>query len=282
MNPRRPTPSGPEPHAKLGSGTIPVPVLKHDDGGRLEPSASKLADFKQWCLQHASREQCDGYVRYLMKPLDTSNRWSVTAWKRYYRWLCEEKGVEEACVLFKKVRSRKGGTDLYVPSLEEVLETVSRAEHPYSVVYSVLLQSGLRLREACYLLRNIGRLKTISVDGFTRVELGLSRRSKRAFWAYLLEPPPRILVTDKEVSDYSRHNGLLAPKYFRKFVAQRLYELGCRADTIDFIQGRTPSRILTKHYIELLHSADKCYEKYAEWLRENIPLGEILEERGLL
>ncbi len=282
MNPRRPTPSGPEPHAKLGSGTIPVPVLKHDDGGRLEPSASKLADFKQWCLKHASEEQCSQYVRYLLKPLQEGNRASVTAWKRYYRWLCEEHGLEEACRLFKSIKSIRSKPDLYVPSLEEVLETLWKAEEPYRTVYRVLLESGLRLREACYLLRNIGRLKTISVDGFTRVELGLSRRSKRAFWAYLLEPPPRILVTDKEVSDYSRHNGLLAPKYFRKFVAQRLYELGCRADTIDFIQGRTPSRILTKHYIELLHSADKCYEKYAEWLRENIPLGEILEERGLL
>jgi len=267
LNPRRPTPSGPQPCVGRGEGGLGKAVLKQDEEFSLEPSASKLAAFNEWCLERASEEQCRGYIRYLSRPLDTSNRWSITSYKRYYRWLCEERGLGDACKLFKSLKSRRSRPDLYVPSLEEVLETLGKAEEPYRTVYRVLLESGLRLREAVYLLRSIDGLKTVRLGGFTRVELNLERRSKKAFWAYLLEDPPHILITDREVSEYARRNKLLAPKYVRKFVATQMAKLGIPESAIDFIQGRTPDKIIRKHYLNLLAIADQHYPKYAEWLR---------------
>ncbi len=273
MNPRRPTPSGPQPdppapgvNASVSRGNNSnASVLKQRAGSGV--SQKELSSFYRWCLKSASERVCRGYISYLKKPLDRSNRWSITAWKRYWKYRCEERKDKRACEKFKEVRSKRSGSDLYIPSDTEVSESIERAEEPYRVVFWVLAQSGLRLTEAVYLLSNIDKIRIVRLDGFLRAELGLERGTKKAFWAYLIEQPPKIVLHPKAVSEYAQENKLLAPKYYRKWVAQKLSTLGCDLDTIDFIQGRTPSRILTKHYVELTARADKCYRKYGEWLR---------------
>ncbi|MCY0882432.1 MAG: integrase [Acidianus infernus] len=61
--------------------------------------------------------------------------------------------------------------------------------------------------------------------------------------------------------------GLVPPKYIRKFVATKMAELGISSEIIDFIQGRTPSSILSKHYLNLFALSKENYKKYAEWLK---------------
>ncbi|NPA97993.1 MAG: hypothetical protein GXO43_01305 [Crenarchaeota archaeon] len=270
MNPRRPTPSGPKPDALRLSARLSHRGFKQDENNPLAPDAEKLNAFYRYCRNHASKDVCNQYLRYLSRPLDHDNRWSITAYKKYYRWLCEEKNVEEACILFKKIKSKKSGVDKYVPGVQEVLETIVNAEEPYRTVYKYLLYTGLRLREAVYLLRNIDRLRKTRLDGFYRVELDLERRTKKAYVAYTPEIPPRILITDKEVSEYARRNKLLAPKYIRKFVSTQMAKLGIPENAIDFIQGRIPEKIIRKHYLDLLALADMHYKKYADWIRKVI------------
>ena len=230
-------------------------------------SQTELRRFYSWCLRSASERVCRGYLSYLQRPLNPENRWSVTAWKRYWKYRCEERRDKKACERFNEVRSKRSKSDLYIPSDNEVRESLEKAEEPYRTVFWVLAQSGLRLTEAAYLLSNIDKIRIVRLDGFLRAELGLERGTKKAFWAYLVEPPPKLVVHPKAVSEYAQENRLLAPKYYRKWVAQKLSGLGCDLDTIDFVQGRTPSRILTKHYVELTERADRCYKKYAAWLR---------------
>ena len=269
LNPRRPTPSGPKPDALRPCSAIPHRGFKQNGGDPLTPSAEKLNAFYNYCKNHASEQVCKQYLRYLAKPLDQNNRWSITAWKKYYRWLCEEKNIEQACILFKKIKSKKSRPDLYVPGLEEIRETLEKAEEPYRKIYLYLLWSGLRLSEVVYVVRNIDWLRVVQRNGYVRVELNLVRGSKKAFWGYFLEVPEKIMVTSRDVSEYARRNGLLAPKYIRKFVATKLVELGVKGEIVDYIQGRTPSNILTKHYLDLLVIADTHYETYAEWLKNN-------------
>ncbi|MCE4601273.1 MAG: hypothetical protein F7C38_06900 [Desulfurococcales archaeon] len=240
--------------------------MKQELGSGL--SQKDLAGFYKWCTQHASGKVCSGYLSYLQKPLNPENRWSITAWKRYWKYKCEVRHDKKACEKFKEIKSKRSKSDLYIPSDQEVRESIERAEQPFNTVFWVLAQSGLRLTEAAYLLSRIEEVRIVELDGFLRAELSLERGTKKAFWAYLTEKPPRILVDAKTVSDYARENKLLAPKYYRKWVAQKLSSMGCDLDTIDFIQGRTPSRILTKHYVELTARADNCYRRYAAWLRE--------------
>ena len=66
----------------------------------------------------------------------------------------------------------------------------------------------------------------------------------------------------------SRKKNLVRAKYIRKFVATKMYELGISSEVIDFIQGRTPSSILAKHYLEMHSIATKQYHKYSRWIEK--------------
>jgi intergrase/recombinase len=64
----------------------------------------------------------------------------------------------------------------------------------------------------------------------------------------------------------------IAPKYIRKFTATKMLESNIPGEIVDFIEGRTPGNILTKHYLDLLTLAKKEYKKYAEWLSKFVNL----------
>ncbi len=286
MNPRRPTPAGPQPapfdqtrSTPLGSYVSIPNGLQQDEGSDTGGVAATLQGFLEWCKRHASDKTCTQYARRVEEILSgragpDKSRWHITAWKRFNKWLCEERGRSEACEEYRRWKSRSSRPDFYVPSLGEVKAALVSAAEPYRTVYRVLVESGLRLTEATRLLREIEGLRLVRLDGFVRIELAWERGTKKAFWAYLVEKPPRVDVSAEQVSKYADREDLLPPKYMRKFVATQLANLGCDMDTIDFIQGRTPTRILTKHYADLTARADKCYKRYAEWLRNSL-LGSL-------
>jgi len=62
----------------------------------------------------------------------------------------------------------------------------------------------------------------------------------------------------------------IAPKYIRKFVATKMLSLGIPSEIVDFLEGRTPGNILTKHYLDLLTLTKKYYPKYMEWLSKMV------------
>jgi len=237
-----------------------------------------IQKFYKWCTETrgTSPETCKDYANALRKPLDPKIRVRVVA----RRLLLQMLGVRPP----EWLRVPRSSMDKYVPPLEEVLETVKGAEEPYRTVYLVLLQSGLRLREACRLLARIDRLNVVRVpgmDSFVRVELDWRRGAKQAIWAYLLHEPPKLRVDASAVSKYAERHGLLPPKYIRKFVATQMRKLGLQPDTIDFIQGRVPQKVLGKHYLDLLAVADLEYPAYAQWLRQTLAQHGLLQGGGM-
>ncbi|MEB3861455.1 MAG: hypothetical protein GSR84_04455 [Desulfurococcales archaeon] len=232
--------------------------------------------WETWCLERGtSPETCHKYAGYLGKPLDPQNRWSAKAWKLYYKWRCEL-GDQTACEDYKKIKVPQAGADLKVPSLESILASITRAG-PYKTVYMILLESGLRLVEATRLLREYRSLECVKLDGYRRCLLGRERGKKRSLWAYHITPieDPIEELTDRRVTSYAEKQGLIMPKYVRKFVATKMAELGVPPHIIDFYQGRSPRSVLLQHYAQLLGAADKEYARYAEWLRS------VYEELGL-
>ncbi|MCE4605035.1 MAG: hypothetical protein F7C08_00665 [Desulfurococcales archaeon] len=224
--------------------------------------------FLEWCSRKASLEVCRQYLRKL-EEIDAgkdveASRWHVTAYKRLAKMLCEE-GSQRACQEFKRVKSRKSHFDPYVPSNDEILEAI-RAPEPLGTVYRLLVESGLRLTEVVRILELDTRVARL--DGFVRVELAWYRGSKKAYWGYFLEEPPRLKVSYDRLQDLREALGLIPFKYTRKWQATQLVKLGCNDIQIDFIQGRAPENILRRNYAEILEAADDCYRKYAEWLRE--------------
>jgi len=225
----------------------------------------EIKGFMKWCLESASRETCSQYVSYLRKPLDRNNRWSVKAYKKYFKYI----GRED---LWSLLKAKKSGVDQYVPSDERVIESLRKAKARDVIyhVYRQLLFSGLRLREVVYLLKTHETSKWIKISHDTRIfyryPLLWERRSKQVFYHYTAEIPPRIVVNDKAVSTWARKHGLVNPKYIRKWVATKMIMIGIPNDVVNYIQGRVSREVLSKHYLDLLVLADKNYPRYLEYI----------------
>jgi len=243
----------------------------------IQVSQKLLEEFMNWCMRTASQPICNQYMNKI-REIDTgertvdATRWHVTAYKRLMKFLCEGKEINRACQEFKKVKSKKSGFDPYVPGNEEILKALEAPE-PLRTVYRLLVESGLRLSELLRVFES--NLRIVKLENFVRVELAWYRGSKKAYWGYFLEEPPKLNVSKHRLQDLREALRLLPFKYTRKWQATQLVKLGCTDIQIDFIQGRAPENILRKHYAEVLEAADNCYKKYASWLRQF--LADVLE-----
>jgi len=185
----------------------------------------------------------------------------------YYVYNIDLKGYLD---LLKVPRS---GIDLFVPSEDQVRDTLRRARRREDIliVYTILLAAGIRLSEVVLFLRTYRRGRLIRVDDIVvKYPISSLRRTKRIFYVYLprsiISNLRKVRTTVNTVSRYAYRWDLIRPKYIRKFVAQKMYELGIDPLTIDFIQGRVPRSVLARHYLNLSYHADREYRKYAEWL----------------
>ena len=280
MNPRRPTPSGPEPHGPLPASTTSISdngngfpsqggihiTVMGGKGVVPQPSESELKRFLEWCLEGASQSTCEQYVAYLRKPLDMGNKWSRLAWKKYFKFI----GRED---LWKSIKVKKSGVDLYIPSDKDVLEALAKAcssSEELCWIYKLLVYSGLRLEEVIKVLNEAEPSRWVQHSNmYYKYPLAWKRGSKQAFYCYTLEKPPKIKVSSKWVSNWASKNRVLAPKYIRKWVATKMLSLGIPEEVVNFIQGRIPQEILSKHYLKLTILSDQYYPRYARWLKEN-------------
>jgi len=279
LNPRRPTPTGLKPApSKPGPNTgdtqgnyLSDGFLKQRVG--LAFSQKLQSEFHEYCLKSASGKVCQGYLKRLEeidrreKPVDHS-RWHITAYKKLMRYLCEDKGNKRACEEFKNIKSRKSNTDLWVPSDQEMLDTLRKAcgeSIDLCWFYKLLLYSGLRATEV---EKALARGEWVEEDGIWLQTLQLYRGSKNAFLAFSMEKPPRLKVSADWVSHKAYRLGLIPPKYVRKYVSTKMIALGIQEIIVDFIQGRTPTTVLRQRYVYLRETAKQEYKKYTEWLRQ--------------
>ena len=272
MNPRRPTPSGPQP-------THPLPSISSEDNrfhsnvssnmslisGKL--SETVLRKFLQWCVSKGtSRRTCEQYVKYLRKPLDPGNKWSVLAWKAYFKY----SGNEE---LWKKIKTKQSRPDLNVPTFDEVaatLEAACNTSRELCIIYRLLVESGARLTEIVKMLKEFDPSKLKEHKGFFTYTLGFYRGSKRAYYVFTVTKPEKLVISGNWVSNWASKNKLVCPKYIRKFVATMMASLEIPTEVINFIQGRAPRTVLERNYLSLYALALKYYPKYASWLRKSL------------
>ncbi|WP_061972181.1 integrase [Sulfolobus acidocaldarius] len=199
----------------------------------------ELIEFYEYCLKMASEETCRQYINYLKKPPSNAKN-SILAWKKFYKW----KGDLEASVSY---------THLTVLELPIIIP----------MVFKLLLESGIRLREAVKVLNEYDEKNNVKEDGFYVYTLNWTRGPKKVFYVFHISSIAKTDITYNYAKNLLHEKGI-APKYVRKFVTTKLAELGVSAEVIDFMQGRTPSSILGKHYLNLLALAKKDYRRYAE------------------
>ncbi|WP_390532790.1 integrase [Sulfurisphaera ohwakuensis] len=161
-----------------------------------------------------------------------------------------------------------------MPTLDEIrrtLEAVKQYPNLY-LLYRLLLESGARLREALKVLATYDPKNEMREDSYSIYVLNWSRGQKKSFYLFHITELKTEKVTEGQVTSAVRRLDLIPPKYVRKFVATKLLELGVPSEVVDFLEGRTPSQILTKHYLDLLTLAKKYYPSYVQWLKQNLPI----------
>jgi len=229
------------------------------------PSEIELFAFYNDCIKKVSRETCKQYVNYLRKQLDANNKASILAWKKYYKW----KGDIEK---WKAIKTKKSGVDLKVPSVDQVKEWLTKVKGTkVELLFRLLLESGIRFTEAIKVLNEYNPQNDICENNICIYTLNWQRGSKRVFYVFHFSPLQRQSITYNYAKKIMRELDI-APKYTRKFVATKMLELNIPGEIVDFIEGRTPGNILTKHYLDLYALAKKEYKKYAEWLHMNFRL----------
>jgi len=192
---------------------------------------------------------------------------------------CELAGFDSAFIdsLRKALPKDSRFVDSYVPSEESVKRSIGklrRIPKKYKAVYRLLLESGLRLREAVRLSNEFHELyeKSEMYERFVCVPLFWIRASKKSFYAYFMHETAKMLRKNGEklsadaTSKVCRRYRLVAPKYLRKFVFHKMLELEIPEGVADFIQGRAPKTVGERHYANLKRLADKYYPRYVEFL----------------
>jgi len=276
LNPRRPTPSGPEPSPQSAPSIQTITQSSHGfpshspaEESPIRGNSQDLEAFLKWCIERGtSEETCRQYVRYLQKPFDPSNKWSRLAYKLYYKFT----GRED---LWREIKVKRSGVDLYVPSDEDVLNALKKAcsaSLELCTVYKLLVYSGLRLEEVVKVISEQDEDKWIRVVDFWKYPLAWRRGFKQAFYLYTLEKPQKMKVSSKWISSWASKNDVLNPKYIRKWVATKMLSLEVPEEVVNFIQGRVPQEILSKHYLKLSTLADQYYRKYAEFLLHKLTI----------
>lgn len=130
-------------------------------------------------------------------------------------------------VLRKNIPKDDGGFDANIPSEESViasLQMMAEGCFKCSVVYELVLDSGLRLKEVCRFINAFIGVQGEKFEGFYVAPIGYFRRSKLAYFAFFTDETFRLLRQLKETVDpisavnYRRKkSGIVAFKYLRKF-----------------------------------------------------------------
>jgi len=199
--------------------------------------------------------------------------------------------------LMEVVPSRSYRLDVrsYPISLDEVRKTMGylREKHKlYYLVYRLMLEGGLRLSHALYLIENCNPREIVEIPGvglettrlicfedkrFCRYYVGLRGHSKPCEWAYfsmetlmLLEENTGVGVNRRPLEKYVRNHDPLLSKYMKK-VAWRLMIRVMPREVTRFIQSRFGElKISEARYEDLLGEADQYYPEYLKLLSTQV------------
>ncbi|WP_048051906.1 integrase [Saccharolobus islandicus] len=228
----------------------------------IQISASDLLKFEiALRSKNISEETIKQYISCVKQRRKGSNN-CIKAWRNFYKLVLNKDPP-------KDLKPKKTKPDLRVPTLEEVQKTLNAVRDNYTlyIFYRLLLESGGREREVLKVLNEYDEKNEIREEGFSIYILNWTRGQKKSFYLFHITDLKQIKISKAYVDKYVRKLNLVPPKYIRKFVATQMLSLGIPSEIVDFLEGRTPGNILTKHYLDLLTLAKKEYKKYAEWVK---------------
>jgi len=179
---------------------------------------------------------------------------------------------DESLTKYRKVvKIPRTNTDNFIPEDEKVILAFEKVEDErYRILFKLLAFSGIRLKEAVYLLNNLDEERIITNGEIAKYPLSLERKTKRVFYAYM----PKEFVNEVERMDLEETRARqhiarqLPSKYLRKWNYNFLILNYVPESVADYIQGRAPSTIGSMHYLAKTQQADIWYAKVVPKLLE--------------
>ena len=251
--------------------------------------------FKKYLEGKTLSEELVEYV------VNHENKWLRNVFRHYIQYLYYLRKIppETYGWLMEVVPSRSYKLDVrpYSISPEEVKKTMEylREKHEfYYLVYRLMLEGGLRISHALYLIENynpreivkipgvgleITRLVCFEDRGFCKYYVGIRGSQKPCEWAYfsletlrLLEEHAGESVDRNSIRKYAKRHNLLQPKYMRK-AAWRLMIRVMPWEVARFIQSRFGElKISEARYEDLLSEADEQYPRYLSYIANDLAL----------
>jgi len=241
--------------------------------------------FKRYLEGKTLSEELVEYV------VNHENKWLRNVFRHYVQYLYYLRRIppETYGWLMEVVPSRSYRLDVrsYPISLEDLAKTMNtlRESHElYYLVYRLMLEGGLRLSHAIYIVENYKPMEIVEINGlgvdtprlvclhdkgFCRYYVGVRETAKPCEWAYfstgtlrLLEKYAGSTVGRVPLQKYVKRRGLLLPKYVRK-AAWRLMIRAMPREVARFIQSRFGElKVSEARYEDLLGEADYYYPSY--------------------
>ena len=234
--------------------------------------------------------------------INHENKWLRNVFRHYIQYLYYLRRIppETYGWLMEVVPSRSYKLDVrsYPISIEDLAKTMKtlRESHElYYLVYKLMLEGGLRLSHAIYILENykpreVVEISGLGVDtprlvcfnnrGFCRYYAGIRETAKPCEWAYfstktlkLLEEYAGSTVNRRPLELYVKRRRLLLPKYMRK-AAWRIMVRVMPREVARFIESRFGElKVSEARYEDLLGEADNYYPRYLEELNKLLTPG---------
>jgi len=173
---------------------------------------------------------------------------------------------ENSLIRYRKVvKIPRANTDNFVPEDRKVVSAFNKIEDKnYRLVYKLLVYSGIRLREAVYLLNNYAEDRIITNGVIAKYPLSLERKTKKVYYAYMPEEfsyeVKRLDLKEPTVRQHIARRQL-ASKYLRKWQYNFLISNGVPESVADYIQDRAPSTVGSMHYLAKTQQADIWYAR---------------------
>jgi intergrase/recombinase len=178
--------------------------------------------------------------------------------------------------LRKAIPKDQTGIDLRVPEESDIGSDLPRIQDllpKYRALWTLCLDSGLRLIEAIHIINRFDPAKVQAINGFYRYRVGEFRGTKQSYFAYFTEDAFRLIqsmnaveIVRQTTSGYYSRHGVTSPKYLRKFCFDKMVQLEIPESIADFIEGRVATRVGARHYMCLMRQADRFYGRYADYL----------------
>ena len=243
-----------------------IKVLGETHSKSYYKSLDKLAVFFSKNIYNNPQELLEEYK----KNIDLINsRWShLKLIKRLFNYLKEQNVSEDVLIPYRKLlkKSKKDKIDNFVPTDEEVLDTLIKLRPKLRPLYLMYLYSGIRVLEGQYLLENIDKLKTQYVNNYQKVYLDYNRHTKSAYFCYtpltIFNQIKTLKTPDfREILRVIKKNKLVSIKYCRKWFFTKCIELGIPESIADFYEGRVANSVGSNHYLSRQSLADNNYYK---------------------